>query len=118
MDKKYNQKLIANARELRKSMTPQERRLWFGYLKDCPVKFLRQKVMGKYIIDFYCPKLKLAIELDGSQHYDPEGMEYDNCRTEYLNRYGINVIRIPNNEIDHNLSGVCDYIADFFPDDI
>ena len=112
MDKKYNKNLIPHARALRKNMTPQERRLWFGFLKDGPAKFLRQKTMGQYIVDFYCPSAKLAIELDGSQHYEPENMEYDNRRTAYLQQYGIRVIRIPNNEIDNNFSGVCDYITD------
>ena len=112
MDKKYNKNLIPYARVLRKNMTPQERRLWFGFLKDCPVKFLRQKTIGRYIADFYCPAAKLAIELDGSQHYEPENREYDGRRTAYMREYGILVIRIPNNEIDNNFSGVCDYITE------
>ena len=91
-------------------MTKEERRLWYGYLRTYPVKFLRQKIIGKYIVDFYCAKAKLIVELDGSQHYEEKGMEYDAERTAFLEQYGIRVLRIPNNEVIQNFRGVCEHI--------
>ena len=110
MDYKHNKALVPNAKNLRKNLTKEERRLWYGYLRTYPVKFLRQKIIGKYIVDFYCAKAKLIVELDGSQHYEEKGMEYDAERTAFLEQYGIRVLRIPNNEVNKNLSGVCEYI--------
>ena len=110
MDYKHNKALVTNARNLRKNMTKEERHLWYDYLRAYPVKFLRQKIIGKYIVDFYCAKAKLIVELDGSQHYEEKGMEYDAERTAFLEQYGIRVLRIPNNEVNKNLSGVCEYI--------
>ena len=72
MQARYNEQLIPRAKQLRKDMTKEERRLWYDYLRAYPVKFSRQKVMGNYIVDFYCAKAKLVIELDGSQHYEPD----------------------------------------------
>lgn len=111
MNIKYNESLVQNARALRKNMTPEERHLWYDFLKSLPQKVVRQKVLGKYIADFYCAEAQLVIELDGSQHYDAEGMEYDRTRTEYLNSLGLQVIRIPNNEIRNHFDGVCKYIG-------
>ena len=105
-----NRRLVPLARELRKNMTPQERDLWYKYLRSHPLKFTRQKVLGKYIADFYCASAKLVIELDGSQHYEEKGLEADRERTEFLKSYGIRVLRIPNNAVTKNLRGVCDYI--------
>ena len=110
MDYKHNKVLVTNARNLRKNMTKEERHLWYDYLRTYPVKFLQQKIIGKYIVDFYCAKAKLIVELDGSQHYEEKGMEYDAERTAFLEQYGIRVLRIPNNEVNKNLSGVCEYI--------
>ena len=110
MEKKYNKALIQNARSLRKNMTREERHLWYDFLRFYPVKFVRQKVLGKYIADFYCAAAGMVIELDGSQHYDDRGREYDEKRTAFLNEYGINVIRIANNEINGNFREVCEYI--------
>ena len=110
MDYKHNKTLVPNAKNLRKNLTKEERRLWYDYLRTYPVKFLRQKIIGKYIVDFYCAKAKLIVELDGSQHYEEKGMEYDAERTAFLEQYGIRVLRIPNNEVNKNLSGVCEYI--------
>ena len=110
MDYKYNKSLLPNARNLRKNMTKEERHLWYDFLRSYPVKFLRQKILGKYIVDFYCAEAKLIIELDGSQHYEQEGMEKDADRTAFLKQYGLLVIRIPNNEVNHNFQGVCEYI--------
>ena len=110
MDKKYNSALISNAKDLRKNMTKEERHLWYDYLRTVPQKVVRQKVLGKYIADFYCASAKLVIELDGSQHYEDKGIEYDKSRTQYLESFGIRVVRIPNNEINENFEGVCKYL--------
>ena len=110
MDYKHNKSLVSNARNLRKNMTKEERHLWYDFLRSYPIKFLRQKILGKYIVDFYCAEAKLIVELDGSQHYETREMEYDTERTVYLKQYGIQVLRIPNNEVNQNFSGVCEYI--------
>ncbi len=91
-------------------MTKEERRLWYDFLKGYPVRFLRQKVLGEYIVDFYCAKAKIVIELDGSQHYTQEGEEYDEERTAFLSNYKLTVLRIPNNAILQNFDAVCTYI--------
>ena len=91
-------------------MTKEERHLWYDYLRNKDVRFLRQKIIGRYIVDFYCAKANLVIELDGSQHYEDKGIEYDAERTKYLEQNGLTVIRIPNNEINRNFDGVCEYL--------
>ena len=110
MDRKHNKDMVSNAKTLRKNMTKEERHLWYDFLKDYPIRFIRQKVLGKYIVDFYCAKAGLIIELDGSQHFEPENLEKDVQRTAYLEQYGLSVIRIPNNEVMRNFRGVCEYI--------
>ena len=110
MDYKHNKSLVSNARNLRKNMTKEERHLWYDFLRSYPVRFLRQKILGKYIVDFYCSEAKLIVELDGSQHYEDKGMEHDAERTAYLEQYGIHVLRIPNNAVMQNFSGVCEHI--------
>ena len=110
MDRKHNERLTSAAKELRKNMTKEERRLWYDFLRDYPVRFSRQKILGKYIADFYCASANLVIELDGSQHYEDEAMQYDAEREKYLEQFGITVIRIPNSEVTENFSGVCEYI--------
>ena len=91
-------------------MTKEEKHLWYDYLSSYPVRFLRQKVIDDYIVDFYCSKAKLAIEIDGSQHYETSARLKDKIRTENIEKRGILVIRIPNNEIHNNFEGVCLYI--------
>ena len=110
MQPKYNKQLQPFAKQLRKDMTKEERHLWYDFLRNYPVRFLRQKVLGRYIADFYCAEAHLVIELDGSQNYEDSGMEKDAERTAFLEAYGLNVIRIPNNEISTNFRGVCEYI--------
>ena len=110
MDYKHNKSLVSNAKNLRKNMTKEERHLWYDFLRSYPIRFLRQKILGKYIVDFYCAEAKLIVELDGSQHYEDKGMEYETERTAYLEQYGVRVLRIPNNEVNQNFSGVCEYI--------
>ena len=94
-------------------MTKEERHLWYDFLRDYPVRFLRQKVIDQYIVDFYCHEAKLIIELDGSQHYEDQGQRKDAIRTEKLERRDLTVIRIANNEINQNFRGVCEYIDHF-----
>ncbi len=110
MQSKHNKLLVPFAKQLRKEMTTEERHLWYDFLRSYPVRFSRQKVLGKYIADFYCAEAKLVIELDGSQHYEKDYMEKDAERTTFLEGYGLRVLRIPNNEVSRNFSGVCDYI--------
>ena len=98
------------AKDLRKNMTKEEKHLWYDFLRNYPVKFKRQAVLGRYIADFYCAEIKLVIELDGSEHYTKEGRKYDEERTEFLEGYDIRVIRIPNIEVTKNFTGVCAYI--------
>ena len=110
MDRKHNKSIVPTARMLRKNMTKEEKHLWYDFLRTYSVKFSRQKVLGKYIVDFYCAEAKLVIELDGSQHYEEEGIKYDAERTEYLQKYGLNVIRFDNSEINKNFECTCEYI--------
>ena len=101
---------LANARKMRHEMTRQENQLWFSFLRGLPVTVRRQKVFGPYIVDFYIASHKLVIELDGSQHYEDKGKNYDTSRDEYLKNLGLTVLRYPNNAVDRNLSGVCEDI--------
>ena len=110
MEYKHNKKLVPAAKELRKNMTKEERHLWYDFLRDYPVRFNRQKILGRYIADFYCAKANLVIELDGSQHFDSEGIRKDAIRTQFLEEYGIMVLRIQNDEIFGNFEMICDYI--------
>ena len=110
MERKSNEKLTPLARNLRKNMTGEEKKLWYDFLREYPVRFYRQKVLGKYIADFYSSKAKIVIELDGSQHYEEAGIISDRIRTEFIEEYNVQVIRIPNNEIKNNFDGVCLYI--------
>ena len=107
---KHNKILTPYAKQLRKDMTKQERHLWYDYLRNCPVRFLRQKVIENYIVDFYCKKLNLVVEIDGGQHYEDKNIKYDIERTEVLNKYGLEVIRFTNVDIDKNFKGVCDFL--------
>ena len=107
---KHNGNLTSHAQALRKNMTKEERRLWYEYLRLYPHRFRRQVAFGNYILDFYCAAAKLAVELDGSQHYEDEGQAYDLRRTAYLNRIGIQVLRFSNLDVLRNLEGVCQAI--------
>ena len=99
--------LRQNARELRKSMTKEEQKLWKMYLCRCQPRFHRQYVIGNYIVDFYCHKAKLAIELDGSQHYDATEQEKDLMRTVYLESQGVSVLRFSNLDVLRRFEDVC-----------
>ena len=110
MQAKHNKHLVPFAKQLRKEMTKEERHLWYDFLRKHPARFTRQKVLGKYIADFYSAEAKLVIELDGSQHWENQNVEKDAQRTAFLENYGLTVIRIPNNEVTGNFCGVCEYI--------
>jgi very-short-patch-repair endonuclease len=108
----YDHNLIELARQMRKNPTPAERKLWEEYLDDLPVKILRQKPIDRFIVDFYCASVKLAIELDGQQHYTEEGMIYDTERSAVLAGYGIKVIRFSNQDVMNDFDRICKQIAD------
>ena len=107
MSLQYEDKLIPRAKQLRRDATKQEKHLWYDYLKDYPLRFQRQKVIGNYIVDFYCHSAGLVVELDGSQHYEEAALQYDTQRTENLNALGLTVLRILNMDIDRNFEGAC-----------
>ena len=107
MNKTYNSKLITNAKTLRKNMTKEERHLWYDFLKLLPVTVNRQKVIGDYIVDFYCAEAKIVIELDGSQHYQDNEKKKDEQRDTFLENLGYKVLRYSNLDIQRNFRGVC-----------
>ena len=110
MQRKHNKQLVSTAKKLRKEMTKEERHLWYDFLRSYSVRFSRQKVLGKYIVDFYSAEAGLIIELDGSQHCNDKNVKNDAERTAFLEAYSLKVIRIPNNEVNSNFPGVCEYI--------
>ena len=111
---KHNKSTVPLAKELRKDMTKEEKHLWYDFLRAYPVKFMRQRPIGPFIVDFYCAKVKLAIELDGSQHYSDQGMKSDKERTNFLEKeFGIKVLRFSNLDIMQKFEGVCSYIDEF-----
>ena len=110
MERKHNPKIVPAAKMLRGNMTKEERHLWYDYLRTHPARFSRQKVLGRYIADFYSAQARLVIELDGGRHYSKKAKQHDEERTAFLEAYGLTVIRIPNSEINSNFRGVCDHI--------
>ena len=102
----YNKNLVTNAQELRRNMTAEERHLWYDLLKRLPVSVKRQKNIGNYILDFYIPSAKLAIEIDGRQHKLAENREDDRIRDEFLNSLGIMVVRYTNDDIRNRFQAV------------
>ena len=108
--KEYNKANIPLAKTLRKNMTSWERKLWYEFLRDYPLRFRRQKAIGNYIADFYCAKAKLVVELDGGGHYTPEQAEKDEARAKELEAMQLKVLRICNLDIDRNFRGVCECI--------
>ena len=107
---KTDKRILRNAQKLRKEMTREERHLWYDFLRSYPVQFKRQQPIGTYILDFYCFKAKLAVELDGSQHCEPPEIEYDRKRTAFLEEKGLYVLRFSNLDVMRNFAGVCEYI--------
>ena len=110
MVNRFRSKLIPRAKELRKDATPQENRLWYDFLRNYPVKVRRQAVIGGYIADFYCPKAKLVIEIDGSQHFSPDGIRKDSERSQGIETVGCKVIRFSNYEVNTQFDSVCEAI--------
>ena len=108
MEHNINNKPLAMI--LRKNMTPWERKLWYCFLKEYPVRFQRQKCIDNYIVDFYCFRAKIIVELDGGGHYNLISQQKDNQRTKVLEQYGLKVIRFCNLDIDKNFYGVCTVI--------
>ena len=106
----YKSNMIPRAKQLRKEATPQERHLWYDFLSKYPVRFQRQKTIESFIVDFYCHAAKLVIEIDGSQHYEPQGQAYDAERTAILGKYGLEVLRFSNREINLDFRAVCEQI--------
>ena len=101
---------LENARRLRRELTPHERKLWYLFLRKYPVKIYKQRIVGSFIVDFYCASAKLVIELDGSQHYEPQGMVYDSERSAFLTDLGLEILRFSNREIDREFCAVCEQI--------
>ena len=116
--KAYNKENIPLAKTLRKNMTPWERKLWYDFLRAYPIRFQRQKSVGNYIVDFYCAKARLVIELDGGGHYTDEQIKKDNERTAELKKLNLQVVRICNLDIDRNFLGVCEYIDNIIKNSI
>ena len=110
MNKETYDTRLTHARQLRHELTPWERKLWYTFLKDYPLHFYRQRPVSSFILDFYCPVAKLAIELDGSQHYGDAGLAYDAARDAYLRGKGIYVLRLANIDVDRRFKEVCEYI--------
>ena len=107
---------LDKARSLRKEMTPQERHLWYDFLRHYPVKIYKQRIIGPYIVDFYCASAKLVIEIDGSQHYEKEGQQHDARRTAYLEGLGLTVLRYSNADVNVRFRAVCESIDNFIQD--
>lgn len=102
-----NFKLRDVSRILRKNMTKQEKHLWYDYLAKYPIRWYKQRIIDNFIVDFYCSRAKLIVELDGSQHYTEQGEAYDKERSEIIESYGIKVIRFSNGDVDTNFEGIC-----------
>ena len=107
MNKNNNSDLTKFAQELRTNMTKEEKHLWYDFLKILPYTVNRQKVVEKYILDFYCAEAKIAIELDGSQHFEPDAKKKDAERDRFLREQGIRVLRYTNIDVNSNFDGVC-----------
>ena len=101
---------LETARRLRREMTPHERKLWFLFLCKYPVKIYKQRIIGRFIVDFYCASAKLVIEVDGSQHYEPQGIAHDTERSQFLTALGLEVLRFSNRDVDRDFYGVCTQI--------
>ena len=107
---KHDAAILRNSQKLRKNMTKEERHLWYDFLKNYPVQFKRQYPIGSYIVDFYCDKAKLVVELDGSQHCEPERLGYDGMRTAFLQQKGLYVLRISNLDVMRQFRSVCETV--------
>ena len=106
----YRSDLRKKAQNLRKNMTPQEKHLWYDFLRDYRPRFYRQKPMLTYILDFYCPTARIVVEIDGSQHFEEQAATYDDKRTQELRNIGLDILRYTNREINESFEGVCQSI--------
>ena len=102
----YNKKLVSNARTLRKNMTPEEKHLWYDFLKRLPFNVRRQHNIENYIVDFYIAEKKIVIEVDGRQHLLHEHKEADKQRDAVMSSWGIVVLRYSNDSIRNNFNTV------------
>ncbi len=105
-----NNSILQTAKMLRKNMTPHERKLWYLFLRQYPVKIYKQRIIESFIVDFYCASARLVIEIDGSQHFTEQGMEYDKERSAVIEAYGLKVLRFTNYEVDTDFKSVCETI--------
>ena len=108
-----NPNLTGNSKSLRKNMTKEEKHLWYDFLRKLDITVNRQKVIENYIVDFCISSAKLIIELDGSQHYEPDSKEYDKQRDDFLRSQGYTVLRFLNRDINNNFDGVCEQIKKY-----
>ncbi|NEU82808.1 endonuclease domain-containing protein [Nostoc sp. UIC 10630] len=106
----YNPKLVERAKELRKNMTPAEKKLWNEYLRNFQYRVFRQRPIHHFIVDFYCPTLKTVIEIDGDSHFTDEAQDYDLERTNILEGYGLKIIRFTNSQVLNHFDSVCEQI--------
>lgn len=111
----YNRALVSRAKELRKNMTSAEKKLWYRYLRTFNFKVFRQRPIDCFVVDFYCPSLKLVIEVDGESHYTKEGNDYNKERTRRLESYGLTVVRYTNQQVLGDFESVCDEIGRSIP---
>ena len=102
--------MLDRARELRRNMTAQERKLWYMFLRKYPIKFYKQRIIESFVVDFYSASAKLVIELDGAQHFTETGLAYDRERNFDLEKYGLKVLRFSDSDIDHRFRSVCEQI--------
>ena len=115
MNKNYtpvNKSLDKFAKQMRKNQTDEERKIRYNYLIKIRPRFHRQKIIGNYIVDFYCPQLKIIIEIDGVQHYEKKNAEYDLKRTAFLESQGYSVVRFDNCDVNRDYYGVVYYIRE------
>ncbi|MBD2425916.1 endonuclease domain-containing protein [Phormidium sp. FACHB-1136] len=107
----YNPALVERAKQLRKNMTPAEKKLWYQYLRDFKYRVLRQRPINQFIVDFYCAHLRLVIEVDGDSHFSDNAQAYDSDRSRVLEGYGLNVLRFTNEQVLQDFEAVCASIA-------
>jgi very-short-patch-repair endonuclease len=108
----YNADLVFRAKAMRKNPTPAENRLWQDYLRHLPVRFLRQRPIDHFILDFYCAALQVVIEVDGDHHFSEQGKADDAERSAILEGYGLSVVRFKNRQVLEEFEDVCQAIGE------
>lgn len=111
----YNRNLVERAKQLCKNMTAAEKKLWYGYLRTFKLRVLRQRPIDHFIVDFYCPSLKLVIEIDGESHFTNDAQKYDAARTQKLEEYGLQVVRFTNQQVLREFEIVCEKLGSLIP---